>query len=518
MQLIEFFDRGVLVNPGGTAFVRPDGGGAITYAEADDVTHRVAAALRREGLGPADPVAVLGANTPGLFPCVLGVLRAGCAWVALNARSTPQDLAALLNLVGARALLFDADLAETAAHLRASVPAIEHAVVLNGSAGDTPTLDGWAAAPGTRVPLPALDPEAVAGYFGTGGTTGRPKAVEVPHRAFETMITAFHAHLPERRPVHLIAAPMTHAAGTMAFPVLQLGGTNIVHAGVAPGEILESIERNRVTRLFLPPTALYGLLAHPDVRRRDTSSLRYLLYGAAPMSVEKLKEAMRVFGPVMAQFYGQTELPMLCTFLGPEEHAEALADPALTHRLASCGTPSVVAGVEILDPDGAPCPRGERGEIVVRSSLRMNGYHDDPEQTAAVRLDGGRIATGDIGYMDGDGYVYIVDRSRDLIISGGFNVFPSEVEQALWSHPAVGDCAVIGLPDDKWGERVTAVVELKPGATVEAAELIETCRAALGGVKAPKQIIFRDLPRSAVGKVLKRELRRQFWRERDREV
>lgn len=518
MQLIEFFDRGVLLNPGGTAFAWQDGTGALTYAEADAITHRIAAALHRDGLGPEAPVAVLATNTPSLFPCVLGVVRAGCAWVALNARSTPEDVAALLDVVGARALLYDADLAGTAARVRDTVKTLEHAVVINGSDGDVPSLDDWMAPAGTRVPLPPLDPEAVAGYFGTGGTTGRPKAVEVPHRAFEAMITAFHAHMPERRPVHLVAAPMTHAAGTLVFPVLQMGGTNIVHKSVSPGEILESVERNRVTRLFLPPTAVYALLAHPDVRARDTSSLRYFLYGAAPMSVEKLKEAMSVFGPVMAQFYGQTELPMLCTFLSPEEHAEALADPALEHRLASCGRPSLVANVEIRGPGGVRCARGESGEIVVRSSLRMRGYHNDPDQTAAVCLDGGWIATGDVGQVDEDGYVYIVDRKRDMIISGGFNIFPSEVEQVMWGHPAVADCAVIGLPDDKWGERVTAVVELKPGATIEAAELITLCRERLGAVKAPKEVIFRDLPRSVVGKVLKRALRDEYWGARERMV
>ncbi|TDE34225.1 ligase [Actinomadura sp. 6K520] len=511
MQVIEFFDRGVLINPDGIAFVRPDGTEALTYAEADDITHRVAAALHRDGMGQGTPVAVLSANAPHLFPIVLGVLRAGCAWVALNARARPQDLIGLLRLVGARALLHSDELAEVADRIRGEVETLGRAVPI-----DRP--EGWLAPPGTRVPLPPLDPEAVAGYFGTGGTTGRPKAVEVPNRAFETMIHAFNAHLPEHDPVHLVAAPMTHAAGTLVFPVLAAGGRNIVHDGVAPGEILESIERNAVTRLFLPPTAIYALLDHPDATRRDLSSLRYFLYGAAPMSVTKLEEAMEVFGPVMAQFYGQTELPMMCTFLGPGEHAAALAEPRLRGRLASCGRPTLVANVAIVDDENAPVPTGERGEIVVRSSLRMKGYHRAADQTAGVRLPGDWLATGDVGHLDADGYLYIVDRKRDLIISGGFNVFPSEVEQVILGHPAVRDCAVIGLPDDKWGERVTAVVELKAGANADQAELIAACKDRLGGVKAPKEVIFRELPRSPVGKVLKRELRDAYWRGRERKV
>lgn len=518
MQLIEFFDRGVRLNPHGIAFSGPDGSGALTYTEADTLTHRIAAALHRDGLAAQAPVAVLGPNTPALFPCVLGVVRAGCAWVALNAKSTPQDMADLLSLVGARALLVSSELAEAARHIQSTVPTLERVVVMDGRMEGGVSMAEWLAPEGSRVALPPLDPEAIAGYFGTGGTTGRSKAVEVPHRAFETMILAFHAHMPEPDPVHLVAAPLTHAAGTMVFPVLAQGGTNIIHGGVDPAAVLDSIARNRVTRLFLPPTAIYSLLAHPGVGSRSFSSLRYFLYGAAPMSVEKLQEAMNVFGPVMTQFYGQTEVPMLCTFMGPEDHAKAMSDPALLHRLASCGQQSHVTTVAIQNDDGGLCDTGERGEIVVRSSLRMRGYHNNPEQTAAVFLDGDWLATGDVGYMDSDGFVYIVDRKRDLIISGGFNVFPSEVEQVLWSHPAIEDCAVIGVPNDKWGEQVTAVVELKDGATADSAELITYCKERLGSIKAPKELLFRDLPRSSIGKVLKRQLRDEYWQGRDRRV
>ncbi|MFJ8577264.1 AMP-binding protein [Micromonospora sp. NPDC093277] len=517
MHLIEFFDRGVRLNPGGTAFVRPDGTGAVTYAEAEAITHRVAAALRRDGVAPGTPVAVASPNSPIVFPCVLGVLRAGCTWVAVNARSTPEEIATLLDTVGARALLYAAGPGSAVERVRLSVPSVEHFVAMDAPVGDDPTLEDWLAPAESRITLPPLDEEAIAALIGTGGTTGRSKVVRISHRAFATMVAAFLAHMPERDPVHLVAAPMTHAAGAVVFPVLSMGGTNIVHGTVVPAEILDSIERNRVTRLFLPPTAIYALLADPGVRRRDLSSLRYLLYGAAPMSVAKLEEALDVFGPVLAQFYGQTELPMMCTYLSPEEHAEALADPALHQRLASCGRQTVVANVAVRGDDG-PCPTGEPGEIVVRSSLRMSGYLHEPEQTAAVQLDGGWQATGDVGYQDDDGYVYLVDRKRDLIISGGFNVFPSEVEQVIWAHPAVRDCAVIGLPDEKWGERVTAVVEVKPGAEVDAADLIALCRQRVGSVKAPKEVLFRQLPRSAVGKVLKRELREEYWAGQARRV
>lgn len=509
MHIIEFFDRGAQMYPNNIAFMGADGSDALTYDYVESFTHRVAAGLHRDGLGNEAPVAVLGPNTPALFPCVLGVLRAGCAWVALNARSAPQDLVALLRLVGARMLFYSAAMGEVAGECRSAVDTLDQVIGIE-------EIDEWLPPQGSRVDLPPLDPEAIAGYFGTGGTTGQPKAVEVPHRAFETMIHAFNAHMPERHPVHLVAAPLTHAAGTMILPVLSVGGTNVVHGGVAADSILESIERNRVTRLFLPPTAIYSLLAHSAARSADVSSLRYFLYGAAPMSVDKLVEALSVFGPVMTQVYGQTEVPMLCTFFAPDEHAAAAAEPALRKRLASCGRPSLVANVAVMGDDGILVPRGQRGEIVVRSSLQMRGYHHAPEETRAVRRPGGWHATGDIGYVDDDGYVYLVDRKRDLIVSGGFNVYPGEIEQVIWGHPAVKDCAVIGLPDEKWGERVTAVVELKEGHTVEATELTRWCRDRFGSVQTPKEVIFRELPRSAVGKVLKRVLRDEYWAGRDR--
>lgn len=519
MRVIEFFDRGVSLDPEAVAFMRQDGTDAVTYGQAQEITHRVAAALHRD-LGPGGDaqVAVLSPNDPLVMPCVLGIMRAGCRWVALNAASSTGELAAMLALVGARMLVYAPQAAETARQLSERVPALDHLVALRPAGDGVTCLDEWMAPEGSRVDLPPLEPEGVAAYFGTGGTTGRPKAVGLPHRSLEAMIHAFNAHLPERRPVNLVAAPLTHAAGAAAFPVLSLGGTTIIHNGVRPADILRSIEEHRVTRLLLPPTAIYALLDHPDAGTRDTSSLRYFLYGAAPMSVARLEQAVRVFGPVMAQFYGQVEAPMMCAFFSPEEHAEALADPALRKRLASCGRPSLAANVAIMDDEGRLCGSGTHGEIVVRSSLRMTGYHDDPEQTAAVRRPGDWHATGDIGYIDEDGFVYLVDRKRDVIVSGGFNVFPSEVEQVLWSHPAVGDCAVIGLPDDRWGERVTAVVELKAGAQGDTEEIIALCRERLGSVKAPKQVVFRQLPRSEAGKVLKKTLREEYWAGHDRRI
>jgi acyl-CoA synthetase (AMP-forming)/AMP-acid ligase II len=282
--------------------------------------------------------------------------------------------------------------------------------------------------------------------------------------------------------------------------------------------MFDGIERHGVTRLFLPPTAIYALLDVPGVESVDFSSLRHFIYAAAPMSADRLVQALETFGPVMAQTYGQAEAPMICTCFTPAEHVEAMADPALRRRLASCGRPSLVATVAIMDDDGRLVGPGERGEIVVRGDIVSSGYYNNPQATEATKRPGGWHGTGDVGYRDGDGFVYIVDRKRDIIITGGFNVYPNDVERVLWSLEPVADCAVIGVPDPKWGEAVTAVIELKQGSSLSQEEVIAVCKEQLGGVKAPKAVLFRDLPRSPNGKVLKRELRDEFWRGRERSV
>lgn len=511
MQLIEIFDRGADRNPDKACFVLPDGSRSWSYREVQDLSHRFAAALLRDGYGPGVKVGVLSPNDPIAFAAgILGTLRINGIWVALNAKNTAQGNAQLLADSDAEIVVFHPKMARDMEEVGA-VPTLTKTIALDD-------LDAFLEPEGARVDRPADDPDAAALMVGTGGTTGKPKIVLVTHRMLQQMSIAFAAAFPEDDPVQLLAAPMSHAAGAMTFPVFAEGGTHIVHDGVVPAELLASIERHKVTRLFLPPTAIYALLAHPDVRSFDYSSLKHFLYAAAPMSVAKLREAIDVFGPVMCQSFGQSEAPMICTVFTPREHAEALASPQTERRLASCGRSSLVATVAIMDDDGNLVAQGERGEIVVRGGLVMSAYYKDEEKTAETKRPGGWHGTGDVGQIDEDGFVYIVDRKRDLIISGGFNVFPSEVEQVIWGHPAVADCAVIGLPDEKWGERVTAVVELKEGQEVDGAELVALCREALGPVKTPKEIVFRTLPRSPVGKVLKRALRDEYWTAETRAV
>jgi acyl-CoA synthetase (AMP-forming)/AMP-acid ligase II len=285
-----------------------------------------------------------------------------------------------------------------------------------------------------------------------------------------------------------------------------------------PALMLAAIPKHRVTELFLPPTVIYRLLDIPDLGRKvDFSSLKYFMYGAAPMSVEKLKLALEVIGPRMMGGYGQTEAPASISYLPPGEHFDG-GQLASDERLASVGRPNPLIRVEIMNDANEILPQGATGEICVRGDLVMKGYYKAPEKTAETIVDGW-LHTGDIGHLDAEGYLHITDRKKDMIISGGFNVYPSEVEQVIWSHPAVQDCAVIGVPDEQWGEAVKAVVELNAGQSVTAEELISLCKARLGSVKAPKSVDFVDsLPRSPVGKVLKKDLRARYWQDSNRRI
>jgi len=286
---------------------------------------------------------------------------------------------------------------------------------------------------------------------------------------------------------------------------MALGGEVVVMPKPDVGAFVDLLQQG-VTHTFLPPTLIYMVLAHERLDDADLSALQCFWYGAAPMSASRLTEALTRIGPVMGQLFGQTEAPMMISTMAPRDHFRPDGSVAV-ERLTSAGRPSPLVTVAVMDPTGALLGTGGTGEIVVRGSLVMRGYHRNPEATAEASAHGWHH-TGDIGYLDEDNYLYIVDRAKDMVITGGFNVYSTEVEQAVMQHPAVQDCAVVGLPDDKWGERVTAVVQLRPGATVAAGEIEAFVKSRLGSVKAPKQVeVWADLPRSKVGKVLKRDMR-----------
>jgi acyl-CoA synthetase (AMP-forming)/AMP-acid ligase II len=355
--------------------------------------------------------------------------------------------------------------------------------------------------PFERAPI-----DDIAMLPGTGGTTGTPKGVMLSGRNLEAMTALTLIGYPfEGRPVYLAFAPLTHAAGVLCFPIMTLGGRVVIMHHPDIGRFFDFIGQYKVTHTFLPPTVIYMLLDNPKLGVADLGSLQCFWYGAAPISPARLAEALQRIGP-MAQLFGQTEAPMMVSMMAPKDHYNADGSIA-TERLASAGRVGPLVRVGIMDKEGRLLPAGERGEIVVRGSLVMEGYYKNPEATAEVSAYGWHH-TGDIGYLDADDFLYIVDRAKDMIITGGFNVYSVEVEQALQAHEAIQDCAVIGLPDAKWGERIVAVLQARPGRAIDPAEVTAFVKQRIGSVKAPKQIeIWPDLPRSKVGKVLKAEVK-----------
>ncbi len=509
MIVIEHLRRAALRDPSRLAFV--SNARSYTYLESVAEVERIAAGLIANGCRPGMSVAVLSPNDPLAFLCVLGVLRAGAAWVPLNARNGAEANAMFLEKVGCRRLIWHGALEGDALVIRDKAPSLDMFVQIDGPASEHNSLD--ALAPVTKFPAADVpdDPDRICVIVGTGGTTGEPRGVTWTEANWEALLATTWAAMPcDVAPVHLCVAPMTHAAGVLAMMLLPGGVTNITIDKPDPYAIMQMIQEKRITHLYLPPTLLYLMLAHPEVRRFDYSSLRYFIITAAPVAPEKLQQAVNVFGPVIAQCYGQSEAPMVCAFFAPQEIAAAATANDLT-RLASCGRPTVVTRIAIMGPDGTLLPTGETGEIVVKSRLVMRGYHDDPKGQSSSQTNGWHL-TGDIGRVDGEGFVYVVDRKKDMIITGGFNVFPAEIENIILGHPSVQNCAVIGVPDSKWGEAVKAVIELKPHMQASEDDIIAICRRSLGSVKTPKSVEFRaSLPRSAVGKLLKRTLRDEFW-------
>jgi acyl-CoA synthetase (AMP-forming)/AMP-acid ligase II len=338
------------------------------------------------------------------------------------------------------------------------------------------------------------------------------------HKAIETMFAnfwaAFNYHDNTR---HLVVAPMTHSAGIMGMAHFARGGTNYMMEAADPEGILQAIQQYGITHFFIPPTVLYMMLAMPNVRDYNCSSLQHMLVAAAPTSLEKLKEAIDVFGPVLTECFGQAEAPAAITVKAPWDYIDCDGN-IIESRLASVGRPAAFNHVAILDNDGNELPRGDRGEICVKSDLVTPGYFNNPQATAEVR-EFGWHHTGDIGIQDDEGFIRIVDRKKDMIITGGFNVFPNEIEQVLMAHPAVQDCSIIGIPDEKWGEAVKAIIQLKAGGHCSEEDLISLCKDKLGSVKTPKSIDFMEqLPRSPAGKVLKNKLREKYWESHSRAV
>ncbi|MFO1394472.1 MAG: AMP-binding protein [Steroidobacteraceae bacterium] len=522
MAIIDFFDRGWRINPKGAAYVQDDR--SYSFDEVGELSCRVANGLLAMGLPKETKGAVWAGNDVRAWTCTLGLWRANMCWIPVGARNPAEENHYILDAFDCEVLFFQKYFAQVIAELQPRLPKIRLWICTDGDAPEVKgatSLESWVAGQSATRPEVSVDMNDVVMLSSTGGTTGKPKGVMNTHRSAQTFCAHYMIGTPyfgEERPVNLAAAPMTHTAGILSLPCTARGGTVVVVTRPDPAILLGAIPKYRVTEFFLPPTVIYRLLEIPDLGKKvDFSSLKYFMYGAAPMSVEKLKQAIEVIGPVMMGGYGQTEAPASISSLTPSEHFVG-GKLASDERLSSVGRPNPLIGVEIMNEANQIVPQGETGEICVRGDLVMKGYYKDPAKTAETVIDGW-LHTGDVGHIDAEGYLHITDRKKDMIITGGFNVYPSEVEQVIWSHPAVQDCAVIGVPDDKWGEAVKAVVELNKGRSTTAEEIIALCKDRLGSVKAPKSVDFvESLPRSPVGKVLKKDLRAQYWQGRQTKI
>jgi len=518
MTLNQVLSRAARLFPQRTATVCQ--GRRQSYGELRTRVERLAGGLKQLGIEPGERVALLLLNCHHFIETVFACFEIGAIIVPLNTRLAAAELIFIINDAECAALITDEALAETVAALRPQVASIRHYLATNGAGGFLSSEELIASADHQYQRAVAAEDD-LAGLFYTSGTTGVPKGVMLSHR--NLWMNALHslvalAHVPEETFLH--AAPMFHLADFPAIINTTLtGGTHTFLKKFDPKTLMETIERDRVTSTTLVPTMINFLVHHPDLGEYDLSSLQRVLYGASPMPSELLKRAMSALpGGAFYQGYGQSESGPLLTVLPFADHITE--GPAqITRRLASCGRPIIGVEVEVWDERDHPVEPGEVGEIVARGPNIMLGYWKRPDETERA-LRGGWLRTGDMATVDADGYLYLVDRKKDMIITGGENVYSTEVENAIYAHPSVGEAAVIGVPDEKWGEAVKAIVTLKPGVSLTESELIAHCAARLAGYKVPKsvEIIEGELPKSGTGKILKKELRERYWRGYERRV
>lgn len=499
---IDYLYRGLRSNPTGIAV--EDETRALTYTDLVARVEAVACGLQEMFPAPHARIGVCAYNTIEHMIAILGAYAAGHTWVALNPRNGKPELDAIIGSTTLSAIVADENCLDyfTLPNVPLVLGQTDNKA---GGKRNGPTLqsfmDRFAGQKPRRHTLKASDPQTIK--F-TGGSTGRPKGVEQSYRVVTTSIASYLHHFRfDRDDVNLCVAPLTHGSSHYLLPILAVGGKHILVHGARAPQLLDIIETKKCTTAFMPPTLIYNLMAEQTAKPRNVKLLKHLHYGAAPMPPERIVEARRAFNNSIEVIYGQTEAPMMITAMTAQEFADE-------RNLASVGRATLIMDVEIMDHSGKILPAGEMGEIVCRGDLVMNGYLDMPEETAKTIVDGW-LHTGDAGYIDERGYVFIKDRIRDVIITGGFNVYPTDVEAVLVKHPAVYECIVFSVPDDHWGERVEAAVQLHANAQFDEAEILGFLKERIGSVKTPKKIhVVETLPRSAVGKVLRREARRIF--------
>ncbi|PTB19039.1 AMP-dependent synthetase [Trinickia symbiotica] len=510
MHAGHWVQRSALRTPNNILWIAEDR--RITYQDGVSRINRISNALLAT-VGKGARVAILCANRFEGLEAFLAAMSAGCAAVPMNPRLHVHEYAFLISDSGTRAVFYSEDFAAHVAELKPLVPEVKLWTCIGGEhrVADTDYEEFLLQFPATP-PEVVIDPDDIAWLFYTSGTTGKPKGAMETHRNLVTMCQQFLLGVvPDVAPSDVMfhVAPISHGTASCMMPHLAVGAANAfpLSKSFNAEKVFEAIEKYRVTSTFMAPTMITMLLQSDAHAKYDLSSLKNVIYGGGPMYVNQLRKSLDIFGNVFVQIYGQGEAPMTVASLPKASHTVG-DDEAKIKRLASCGRELPGVRIAILDDDDAEVGVGEFGEVCVRSDLVMKGYWNRPEATAET-LRNGWLHTGDVGYLDNEGYLFLTDRKKDLIISGGSNIYPREVEEVICSHPAVAEVAVVGVPDEVWGELVKAFVVLRAGQHLDAAGVIEHCKANMASYKKPSVVQFIDvLPKNATGKVLKRELRK----------
>jgi long-chain acyl-CoA synthetase len=494
-------------------------GKRFTWTETEERTNRLANALLGLGVKHGDHVAILSKNCNEYFETYFGCARSGSICTAINYRLTPHELQYVIGNSGAKVVIVSDEFLDTLEEVRPHLQTAEHYIVIGETPEGMKSYDDLIAAASPRQPEIEQHEDDVVLQMYTSGTTGLPKGAMLTHRNLITNATgcSFGMQIQPEDCI-LMVAPLYHmAAGMCSLAVILQGGPILVHRDFNPIAILDDMEGGEVTSSLLIPVMINFLLQMPGVEERDFSNIRGIIYGASPMPVEVLRKALEVFKCDFIQGYGQTESSAVLCVLRPEDHMLE-GTPEQLRRLESAGRAVFGTEVRVVDENGNDVEPDQIGEVIGRGKNVMKGYWKMPEATAEAIRDGW-LHTGDLATVDEAGYVYILDRVKDMIISGGENVYSREVEEVLFKHPAVADAAVIGVPDEQWGETIKAVVVLREGHKATAEEIIDFSRKYLAGFKRPRSVDFVDsLPRNLSGKILKKDLREPYWKDQNRAV
>lgn len=491
----------------------------LSFAEVDERTNRLANGLLRLGLATGDRLAVLLNNSMDAVVSVFAAEKAAQTYVALNSRHTLPEHVGILNDAQASAVILGPEFAALAGPLREQVPTLAHVIAVGFSAPGTLGYESLLESGGSWAPEVLIEADHLVRIAYTSGTTGRPNGVAYTVQRLQQQLTnQFYAmeYALGIDDAMLHVGPLTHAAGVYLLPCYLRGARSVIADRFDPAAMLHDIEKHRITQLMLVPTMLARLLDVLDTGPQvDLSSLRRINYGTAPASVELLQRALKRFGPILRQQYGMTEAVQPLAVLYPHEHVVEGATTQRT-RLNSCGKPTINVSITIRDAVDQERPQGEIGEIAIEHrGIGEVQFWRQPEITAES-IRNGRYYTGDLGYFDADGYLYIVGRNKEMIISGGFNVYSREVEDALASHPAVAEAAVLGIPDPEWGELVAAFVVPRAGSGITVEELTAHCAGRIAGYKKPRVLrLVSELPRNNSGKVTKHILRESYLRNEE---